>query len=194
MATRIYKPVNDEFISYIGKLCNCNLETGPWIAGGSARLLWFGEDYTDHDIDIFFPDVEKFRTIYRVMEEECGCSAFNTSNASTFTLSKNNREIKVQLITNNWYNTLDKLFYYFDFTVCRFATDGITVVSDVQTIEHCKQKQLHWNITSTQEVSPYRVIKYSGYGFDIDNWIFKRLVQKYLDHPQLFKIDEAYNA
>lgn len=194
MFNRVEKPVQDPFAARIAQLCGCNLNTGPWIAGGVARLLWFGEDYTDHDIDVFFPDSNSAYNAYKELEKDCGCSAYNTQNACTFTLDRDGKEQKVQLINRNRYQSLDKLFCYFDFTVCRFATDGRTLVSDTKTIEHCEKKQLQFNITSQQEISPFRVMKYSAYGFETDNYIFKKLVAKYLENPHEFHKDPEYNV
>lgn len=57
-----------EFKSFLTKLkkkvgFEPNLTNGPWIAGGTARRLWFNEPWKDHDIDIFSSNVKQCTTV-----------------------------------------------------------------------------------------------------------------------------------
>jgi hypothetical protein len=57
----LVKPVNDLDLQWIvDKIGGCDLENGPWIAGGAARRLWFGEPWKTGDVDVFFSDPAEF--------------------------------------------------------------------------------------------------------------------------------------
>jgi hypothetical protein len=43
-----------EFKHLLSLLPPVNMQTGPWITGGSARRLWQGEDWHTGDVDVFF--------------------------------------------------------------------------------------------------------------------------------------------
>lgn len=186
------KPVTDETIRWIGSQIGCDLQTGPWIAGGTPRLLWFDERWQGHDIDVFVPNVGTLNHLHDVLKKITGDPGYQTRNACTYGVFYGGFTHKIQLICKNFYPTLDKLFNYFDFTACKFATDGKLIVSDEKSVQQCQRRELVWNITSPQGISPYRVIKYSAYGFDVDNRILSELVKRYHDNPQQFNLDPDY--
>lgn len=67
------------------KAINPNLETGPWIAGGAARLLFTRNFSPTHDIDVFFKDEEQFLSLKEQLSANKNYSlAISTDNASTF--------------------------------------------------------------------------------------------------------------
>ena len=45
---------NQEWARLLGMLPPLDLLDGPWIAGGSARKLFLGQDWNSGDIDVFF--------------------------------------------------------------------------------------------------------------------------------------------
>jgi len=186
------KPAEDVTVTWLGAQLGCDIQTGPWIAGGTPRLLWFAEDQTGHDIDVFFPNIHCLENAHVIMKTITQSTGYQTMNACTYTVVHNGKTIEVQLISKHFYKSLDALFNDFDFTVCKFATDGKILVGDSEGVEHCKNKQLSWNEKSNQTISPYRVIKYSTYGFDIDNHILHSLVKKYNNNPTTFSQDPEY--
>lgn len=67
----LIKFINNNTLTYItNKLCiKLNLTTGPWIAGGTARKLWFNEPWYEHDIDYFFNSHDEFKTASNAADE-----------------------------------------------------------------------------------------------------------------------------
>jgi len=53
----VVKELTDRnFIHFINKIGDFDIKNGPWIAGGSVRKAYYGEDWTKQDVDIFFKD------------------------------------------------------------------------------------------------------------------------------------------
>ena len=187
------KPVTDPVIQWVGKTLGCDLQTGPWIAGGTPRLLWNDESWWGHDIDVFVSSMTGLERLQTKMKQ-ISWPAHQTRNAYTYNLEHAEKTHKVQIICKDFHRSLAQLFSYFDFTVCKFATDGNLIVADQQTVADCERRELVWNTTSPQGLSTYRVIKYSAYGFDIDNQMLDKLVKRYQENPLQFNVDADYEG
>jgi len=201
------KSINDNIIRVVADAVGgCNLDSGPWIAGGTARRLWFDIPWYQHDIDFFFSNMQSWRladekidSILKKQQSEIdskpstdlfkrqatlmssddvNLSKYITKNAVTYRIKVLDRILSIQLIRNEFYNTLNDLWDRFDFTVCKFATNGKTILADLQAVDHCIERKLIMN-DSTRTLSARRVIKYSLYGFDADRDIVTELLRQY---------------
>ncbi len=191
-------------ISIIGP---CNLETGPWIAGGCARKLWFGEPWDTGDIDLFFPSVESFKRTCDILEnivnesivsdhvldgpyslkpKQSTSPVHRTENAITYKIQIGRifpDLVDVQAIRKQWHASLKDVFDSFDFTACRFATDGKLIVADEVSVNDSANKMLRLTDGSRsatpKRVGARRVIKYGIYGFCADREIMEELLSQH---------------
>ena len=190
----IYTDIDDTLLTeVVNAVGGCNLQNGPWIAGGTARRLWHRLPWIDHDVDVFFPNVKSWQDAHRTMDILVGKQASElahnspknlsvfgleykewcpskhvTTNATTFNVKILNIKLRIQLIYRQYYKDLQDLWATFDFTVCKFATDGHVVAADLAAINHCDQNRLSMNPHCQQKLSARRVIKYSLHGFNAD--------------------------
>ena len=208
--TFVRKEINDRLVSTVADIVGgCDLEKGPWIAGGCARRLWFGQDWVKKDVDFFFSNKEDFNNAVKNVEKhsvdiprENESNSFgdgmlllrksnpkiHTENASTYEINLkefNNITVTLQLIKKNWHKDLLSLFENFDFTICQFATDGKTVIAPVYAEKDCNLKVLRQLESSKRRISVRRVIKYSMYGFEPSRDIMKDLVDRYANKDLL---------
>lgn len=192
-------------------LAQINIENGPWIAGGCARKLWFGEDWKNGDIDLFFQNHEVFKEYSERMNSLPEITIDNlrlkprlqieTKQAITYVMDDVDSmkpvsnfcdlvpkrsigdKYTIQLINRNFYQTLDDVFSDFDLTVCKFATDGKTIVASEDAVDDCIRKSLVLNSTqsrNTSKLNPKRIIKYMMlYGFEATSPIMSEMIRQH---------------
>jgi len=195
---------------------HCNLITGPWIAGGTPRRIWFDTNWTKYDVDFFFPDVttrkaasERLDSIYQkqldnwhkshtndkgdfIVATDPLPTRHNTNNATTYTIQVAQTYVHIQLIHKEYYPSLSALWYNFDFNNCKFATDGIKIAADPTAVEDCQQNRLSRNINCQHKLAAKRVIKYSFYGFNADSEIISELLTQYNEKTIYEASDDDY--
>lgn len=177
--TYVTKPViNSNLLKIIGHLPPHNLELGPWIAGGAARLTWYNRNVGDHDIDVFFKNEQQWAEYSQFCSNKFTIEhSITTSNASTNEIKIDDFKIKLQIIKKDWYENYTGIFNNFDFTCCQFVTDGKTVVATEDAIADCSQEILRHNSYTKRELDTRRIIKYLLYGFKPDNNILTQIVK-----------------
>lgn len=173
----IHKKITDPYIDILlSKIPPLDLTTGPWIAGGSARLLWHNLPYISHDIDIFFANDTQYNMFLSALTTLNANISYASDNAITFDLITAGTMFKVQLIKKEWCQNLFDIFINFDFTCCQFATDGKTIVASKDAVLDCQNKTLRFNNLAKRELDSRRVIKYLFYGFTPDKGILKKII------------------
>lgn len=200
----IIKFIKDQLLlAVIETIGGCDLNAGPWISGGTARRLWYNTAWIQHDVDVFFSNKQQFECanekILAIFNEqsvvknqfvlspfELSISELNieikrhvTENAITYRIKIADTLVTIQLISNMWYSSVRNIWNNVDFSVCRFATDGATLVADPIAVDHCNSRVLTVNYTYSKPISARRVIKYSIYGFNADQHIMKQLLQQH---------------
>jgi len=171
-------------------------------------LAWFSRSWHDHDVDVFFPNIERFESarisLSRMVEsgiQEVLPNVFlaesagihETSNAITFTISIPSKPLsraRVQIIRRSWHDSLQSMWSYFDFTACKFATDGKTIIADPLAVEDCKSMRLRMNPTCNRTATAIRTLKYSIYGFEPDAIIMAEIIQKHRNGTLMDEVDE----
>lgn len=210
-----YKKISDPLLLSIGTIIGgFDMEQGPWISGGAARRLWYNIPYDSHDIDIFFPNPEQWNNADRNLDsyvnnestkgfvnklikfigftDELSCtnSVFRSQNSTTYELLVDKRKIRVQIIKKYYGKTLEDIWQNFDFTVCKFATDGKTLVADQEALDHCEKKMIYLNKDASGLFDVKRVIKYSIYGFTPCEEICSEIIKNYKNGTMLLTQDE----
>lgn len=156
-----------------------NMDTGPWVAGGSARLL--AENISElgfSDIDVFFPNEEIMKWTRKYLSDRIA-TAFDgffladqkeTPASYQFTfhtiddMTATGQKYVVQLVKKKYYETKEVLFEDFDFTICMFATDGCELISDDRAMSDVKNRKLVL-INNPPKPKAARLAKYCSHGF-----------------------------
>lgn len=147
------------------RLCNylkLDMRTGPWLAGGSVRKLYFKEMIGQSDWDIWFQSRSQFDDAVAKLERLIGCELKHRSN-NAITYSINGES--VQLIKRNFYPSVTKLIESFDMTVCQFATDGDTIKTSDLAIGDSNKHIIRLTKDVTKPGIMKRITKYVIYGF-----------------------------
>lgn len=156
---------------FIQKLAVTNFEYGPWVAGGAALKLATGRPIGTSDIDIFFANREQFIHCLKDLKTRFNVhSSDNNPAFSQVTIGP----YRIQLICSRYYANINALFADFDFTVCRFATNGRTVYGTVRAWEDDRRKIL--SVDGPTRKSIFRLAKYCRAGYVPEIGILSRLV------------------
>lgn len=159
-----------------------DINNGPWIAGGAARLLLEGkDDIGESDIDVFFSSKEQMecfvqkwitelknnRTTFTQVATDIEILSEYTSRFSrTFEIKYNTDVYSIQLITNFQYRNIEDMFSHFDYSITFVATDLVSVVTTKQTLYDLKNKILDLGDQGYIGINSYsRLVKYIRYGY-----------------------------
>ena len=186
-----------------------NLTTGPWIAGGSIRKLYKGLDWTTGDIDVFFSSKNQYDEWSKIIsnisrkddknepsflnmfsyKRKCAHLEHSTKNASTWRLQiPDVCSVNIQLIKSYFSADIIELWDTFDFTVCKFASDGNIIIASEDAIQDVENNKLRLSTDLKNRALPLRVIKYFAHGFNVDDdlllWAFDRIRKGEVDWEQ----------
>ena len=147
------------------------LDCGPWVAGGAARLL------AEHDSNIGASDIDFFFPSEAMWEWACSFvtrdrpGGYRLTDTKSHQLSRTMQFthgsagiIVAQFIRKNFFNTVEELFAEMDFTVCMFATDGKSVIANHQSRADAEVRLLRVN-NKPSKPQPARLAKYCAKGF-----------------------------
>jgi hypothetical protein len=200
MTDRVLKPIADKEIKAIAQIVGgLDLNNGPWIAGGCARRLWYGLTWKYHDVDVFFPTQSSFDAaclrlnnhITKIephgsnelrLEASQRENPYVTEHARTYQIQIGRVSpniATVQAVCKTWHGSMDAIFNGFDMTVCKFATDGTTLVAAQDAIRDCDANILRSNRELDRSPGASRIVKYSIYGFEPTKDIMINLLESH---------------
>lgn len=177
----------DTALSIIDNLCNIfefDMENGPWLAGGSARKLFYNIPTNLSDFDIYFKDANQYQKFADILSNDYHSSDLVewglTQYSKTYKLRYGyKQEYDVQLIKNKFYDSPHDLINDFDITVCQFATNGTDFIVGETTLHDCEYKLININKPIDTHGMLQRITKYIAYGFKPSN----KLVNLILTEP-----------
>lgn len=141
--------------------CKFNLDNGPWIAGGSARRLYYNNMSNIVDIDIFFNNKNQYERFCSLIK---GDPIFTSDNANTYYIFVENKGYKIQLIIKNFYPSADDVINDFDFSISQYITDGKMFKTGKYTLLDEKDKVLRPLCMKNKTIFP-RMIKHLILGY-----------------------------
>ena len=170
---------------FVIEIINPNLETGPWIAGGSCLRWLEGKEIlgTSHDIDVFFRDSKQFCELrdkiknFSKDQEYTSVHVVTTKNAVTYKVYDKEDTSKVwnvQLICQH-YTDIHDVFDHFDFRVCKISMDGNKWIAAPGALNDLKHKKITVDRFLPDKILS-RIIKYYVYGYSLPENLVKDLI------------------
>lgn len=154
-----------------------------WLAGGALRGLVDDQDKLV-DFDLFFSnglraaevglDLEArgFKVIFKCSKGELttyvGDSPQSTDYEGPLKLQQK-RQMKVQIITKDFYKDAEQLLHTFDIDACRFAYDGENVYTDRAAIRSVKKREVTLHNVTHPNATFKRMMKYRDKGYKVAN-------------------------
>lgn len=149
-----------------------------WLAGGSLRGLIDEEDKLV-DFDLFFSNSIRAAETSLYFEKEEYELVFKCPKGELTTFKK--KDVKVQLITKNFYSDSFNLLSTFDLNAARFAYDGEFVYTDRAAIRAVKNKTTDLYTVTHPNATFKRMLKYRDKGYKITNESIDKFVKTVYD-------------
>lgn len=139
---------------------------GPWICGGAARKICFGQSLNT-DIDVYFQNEQQCDEFKDKMLE-CSTNTVKFKNKTPYAETWIWNDIPVQMIVMGWFSTLEDVLNDFDLTICQFGFDGIHCYAPYDAKSHVENKVLVFHKMVRPMRAMNRILKYSAQGFKFE--------------------------
>jgi len=144
-----------------------------YLAGGALRGI-FGKDETIMDYDVFFPNGLVSHEVGLDLED-IGFEVIFKCPEGKLTSYKRG-DLKVQLITENFYPSPENLIDTFDINACRIAFWADMIYTDRNAIRDMRRKRITLHKVDFPMATFKRIVKYTKKNYVLDN----RAVQFYV--------------
>lgn len=151
------------------------LNSGTWLAGGAVRDAVVGGVPSDYDM--FFQTMEEAQRVEEKLRALNAEVIFVCPNGKLTTFKYEygkSGPLKIQVIKEKTYSNMESLIATFDFTACKFATDGKTVIMNLSSFRDARNKMIRFeHDVSGNPIIEYptatlkRISKYSKKGYKL---------------------------
>jgi hypothetical protein len=86
--------------------------------------------------------------------------------------------MKIQLITEFFYDSMETCINSFDINACRFITDGVTVLTKYSAVRDVLKKQITLNRVDFPVATMMRIAKYSRKGYFLKSLHAQRFLEE----------------
>lgn len=164
---------NDAYALFVGlREEQLNIHNGPWVAGGSVLAMLDQRGLIGRDVDFFFASNHQMDTFEKQIKDRIEIkSSITTGNATTFVT----RFETLQFIFRDFYKNTDELTDSFDFSVCKFVTDGTWLAYTQQAYDDWVSKTLRFESDHKEVNTIDRFLKYSNNGYTTDHPTLKKM-------------------
>lgn len=158
-----------EYMS-ISDIIKSNIKNGPWLAGGAVTSI--KNNRIPRDYDVFCKNDHQRMLLEKRLLKHSFILTRKSAFATTFISQEKlhidgSNNVIVQIINGN-FNSIDKLFDSFDFTICQMAMDKEYVVARKSSIEDDNNKILKIHSISNPLNTLMRISKYNHRGYKLD--------------------------
>ena len=164
---------------------------GPWLAGGALRRTCKGQPL-DSDFDFFFKNEEQYENFCKNVKqlgfEETAKNEHNTTFAGT--IAKKN--VLVQAININFYDSIQDVLDSFDFTITQFGFDGSDLYSGEYALWDLARNKLALHRLTFGVSTVRRMIKYTKQGYTACQGTFVDILNSIVKNPHLIEEDIEY--
>lgn len=169
----------------------CTTE-GPWLAGGSLRRAISGNNL-ESDFDFFFKDELQFKT-FEVNLELGYVKVKETDHHVQYRGYSDvlERNIDIQLIKFQYYNTAQEVLDSFDYTICQVVFDGVDLHVGEYTLWDIANKRLAINKITFPLSTLRRLLKYTNQGYTACSGCLNSILQLTVENPHLLSNNTEY--
>lgn len=139
-----------------------------YLAGGALRGC-FGKNERIEDYDLFFYTSEVVTYVEEFFKEYGYNIVFRCPEGKLLTLKNKERNIKVQLITERYYDSDPDLINSFDINACRISLNQGRITTEYDVIRDIRRKQISLFNIPYPVATFKRIMKYISKGYSISN-------------------------
>lgn len=152
------------------------------LAGGAIRAYLNKEEISDYDL-FFFNQAEKMAVKKFLLDNKFKI-IFECPEGKLVTFRK--KKLKIQLITEKYYSSVEELLNSFDFTVAQFALFEGKLYTTKQALKDTRQKKIRFNKITYPSATLGRFYKFQNKGYHLDAIAKNDFVQRLLTQQQDF--------
>lgn len=171
--------LNTKFGNQLADYINLNMDSGPWLAGGSVRKSYLGIDMGISDWDIWFKDADQFNRAEKLLKDLNASIAYTSNNAISFkyTEKDSSKEHHIQIIKKRFYDNPHEIINNFDFSICQLVTDGHSILFGDNTARDLRTRTIRLVQPTMPAYTVQRMIKYMVYGYRPDINLIRAIEQ-----------------
>lgn len=165
---------------------------GPWLAGGSIRRLFDGNE-GESDFDLFFQSEEQLKSFQASLKTPWRTTKVLWENEQNITIEvtlcptvdvPQSKPFKLQLIKFYFYSP-EAVIDWFDYTNCQFITDGNTLMVGEYTLYDIGRKQLRLHNIHHAASTVRRMLKYARQGYTVCDGTINEILRRVAEQPAL---------
>ena len=157
---------------------------GPWIAGGSIRRTVGGKE-PDSDFDFFFASEGQLADFAAQLEKRSFIKIGETDHHVQYKGMAAGASRLIQLIRFKFYADASAVADSFDFTVCQFVFDGVTLTCGEFSLWDLGRRRLAVHRITYPLSTMRRVLKYANQGFTACPGALTTILTATADDPAL---------
>lgn len=183
-------PEDLEFFEVTSKL-PAPIKNERWIAGGALRRTLINMPL-DSDVDYFFSSEQSFKEFCSELEELGAKETASNEHQKTFAITVGKKDILVQGIRINYYESIEDVLDSFDFTITQFGYDGESLYCGDYSLWDLSRRKLALHKLTYGVSTVRRMIKYTKQGFTACNGAFVSILEAVANDPQLIEAEIKY--
>lgn len=156
------------------------LTDGAWLAGGALRSLLDGTELKDYDL--FFKSKENLSEARGILIGLGAKLVFECPKHELVTYHYKN--MKIQLVTLEFYPNLDICLNTFDINACRIGLDHAHLYIEKAALKDIRTKSVSINLLLYPLATLKRVIKYKEKGYSINKALVNILTVVHKTDPE----------
>lgn len=164
---------------------------GIWLAGGALRRTLLNSPL-DSDFDFFFSGAEKLTEFRNSILEKGASKLGESEHVENYNLNVNDKNIIIQLVKINFYESPEAVIDTFDFTITQLAYDGSDLIVGEYTLWDLARKKLALHKLTYGVSTMRRLLKYTKQGFTACNGVMEAILEAVVENPQLINSDVQY--
>jgi hypothetical protein len=151
------------------------LDDQTWLGGGALRSA-LADDEEVVDYDLFFNNSLAAAKVEVELESLGAETIFKCPEGKLTTMVYNG--MKIQLITEFFYDNMKTCIDSFDINACRFITDGDIVLTKYSAVRDVLKKQITLNRVDFPTATMMRIAKYAKKGYRLKSSHAQRFVEE----------------
>jgi hypothetical protein len=202
VARQHYNPTTGypaRFMEVVNGIQPLNFVVGPWLAGGSIRRLFDGNN-DESDFDLFFASEAQLQSFKDTLNTPWRTTKVISENELNVTLevtltptvdAPQSKPFKLQLI-KFYFGSPEEVLEWFDYTNCQFLTDGNTLMVGQYTLYDIGRKQLRVNNVHHALSTVRRMLKYAKQGYSICDGTINDVLVAVANNPSILQEKVKY--
>lgn len=157
--------------------------SGPWLGGGALRRTLIG-DPLDSDFDFFFASQEQMDGWVAALPQPADLVR-ESAHHKHYRMHIAGRDVDAQAIHFRFYGSASEVADSFDYTICQFVFDGVTLTYGDYSLWDLGRRKLAVHKITYPVASMRRALKYGRQGYTVCDGAMATLLRQTVSTPEI---------